>query len=268
VAEWAQRDQSDRLDQAYFYLQTPPELGKLCSASDFAYGKRPVDDTVRFFGNLSMKNSLRAFTLIELLVVITIIAILVSIALPVFSSVQEKARVTQDLNNLRQIGIATQTYLNDHDSILFDPASGTWMTLLHGKYLPAWKIFQSPFDGRNALEDNTTAPISYGINANGVGMSTDKIRKATQFILLAPAQTNSTVVKFAGTAGYQGPGAGVTVLKAVSSPGATAKGGTHNKRTRINALFGDLHVENLTWATFIADPSGSTDDPSYYRWDP
>ena len=74
-----------------------------------------------------MKKSLGAFTLIELLVVIAIIAILVGIALPVFSTVQEKARITQDLNNLRQIGIATQTYLNDNDSILF-PTGSIWMT--------------------------------------------------------------------------------------------------------------------------------------------
>ncbi len=66
-----------------------------------------------------MKNSPRAFTLIELLVVITIIAILASIALPVFSSIQEKARATQDMNNLRQLGIATQTYLNDNDGVIF-----------------------------------------------------------------------------------------------------------------------------------------------------
>src|SRR4249919_627841 len=98
-----------------------------------------------------MKKSLGAFTLIELLVVITIIAILVSIALPVFSSVQEKARITQDLSNLRQLGIATQTYLNDNDSILF-PTGSIWMSKLTPKYLPAWKIFQSPFDNRTASE--------------------------------------------------------------------------------------------------------------------
>ena len=116
--------------------------------------------------------------MIELLVVITVIAILVSIALPVFSSVQEKARATQDMNNLRQLGIATQTYLNDNDGILFvpEPAASPWMKSLHPKYLPAWKIFQSPFDKRAPSEDETTAPVSYGINVNAAGIPTDKNR--------------------------------------------------------------------------------------------
>src|SRR6476469_2529171 len=107
-----------------------------------------------------MKKSLGAFTLIELLVVIAIIAILVGIALPVFSTVQEKGRITQDMNNLRQIGIETQLYLNDHESI-FPSAAEAWMSSLQPKYLPSWKIFQSPFDKRTALEDDTNAPVSY-----------------------------------------------------------------------------------------------------------
>ncbi len=56
----------------------------------------------------------RAFTLIELLVVIATIIILFAIATPVFNSVLERAKVTKDLSNLRQIGLATQLYMNDN----------------------------------------------------------------------------------------------------------------------------------------------------------
>jgi prepilin-type N-terminal cleavage/methylation domain-containing protein len=219
---------------------------------------------VRSSKNLSMKNSARAFTLIELLVVITIIAILVSIALPVFSSIQEKARATQDLNNLRQIGIATQTYLNDNDGVIFvDQGTTSWMKSLHPKYLPSWKIFQSPFDRRTTAESEENAPVSYGTNSNALLISTDKIRKPSLFILLAPAQNRDAQVLFEGVSGGT-----VTILRDVSAPGATARGGTHQMRRAINALFGDLHAESLSWETFKADPSGSDDDASYFRWDP
>ncbi|MEO8045060.1 MAG: type II secretion system protein [Spartobacteria bacterium] len=206
-----------------------------------------------------MKSSTRGFTLIELLVVITIIAILASIALPVFSSVQEKARITQDLNNLRQLGIATQTYLNDNDGSLFT-SGGIWMTTLHTKYLPSWKIFQSPFDTRNASEDDSSAPVSYGINGNKevVGISMDRVKKPSVFILFAPAQDSGTSVKFSGK-----PNATVTVYK-----NSIASGGVQSRRTRINALFADLHAESLTWATFSRDTATTADPDADYRWAP
>jgi len=96
-----------------------------------------------------------AFTLIELLVVIAIIAILVGIATPVFRSVLERAKATKDMSNLRQIGIAIQTYLNDNDQIL--PATTTWpgttaTPVLYAKYIATRKVFQSPFDKRPSLE--------------------------------------------------------------------------------------------------------------------
>ena len=215
-----------------------------------------------------MEKSLRGFTLIELLVVIVVIAILISLALPVFNTVQERGRMTQDLNNLRQIGIATQTYLNDNDNVLFT-TGGIWMTQLRPKYLPNWKIFQSPFDHRVASEDNATAPVSYGLNGNTgtpvLGISTDKIRRPTAFILFAPAQDNNAAkVNFQGVAAVA-----VTVYKARSTPpGADAVGGTHNRRTRINALFADLHVENMAWQDFVTDQdAGNNEADANFRWD-
>lgn len=56
-----------------------------------------------------------AFTLIELLVVIAIIAILASIALPVFTSVQIKGAQTKALSNAKQIGLALRLFASDNN---------------------------------------------------------------------------------------------------------------------------------------------------------
>jgi prepilin-type N-terminal cleavage/methylation domain-containing protein len=221
----------------------------------------------------------RAFTLIELLVVIAVIAILGTIAYPVYTGVVERARVTQDINNLRQIGLGIQTYLNDNDQVL--PAPITWpgttaAPVLYPKYISARKVFQSPFDKRPPSESDAAppVPVSYSINANmyaaapaGIAGNMARVVSSASTILMAPTYAGNPVnaTSWAGTA---------TNAPNLPVGGTGETRGTHANGTRINALFGDFHTEGLTFSlTGPPYPAGTfqdtTSDPlGLKHWDP
>lgn len=109
-----------------------------------------------------------AFTLVELLVVISIIAMLVSIMLPVLASARKSAQQTQCLSGVRQIALALNTYAIDgkgaYPTLMGTDAIRTWGSYStaiaadnpqgHGLlwkmgYIPSWTALYCPSRDRN-----------------------------------------------------------------------------------------------------------------------
>ena len=193
----------------------------------------------------------RAFTLIELLVVIGIIAILASIALPAYRTVQERARGTQDANNLRQIGIGFAAYLGDQqDTMISGGAAVTGSTSWAGtlgpgtasNYISDAHVFQSPFDTRPYSGSN----LSYGMNGTLVptppayGAQTNcttftSYTHPSALIIVGPADANS-----GGNITYAG-----TMQNTITiSP--TSVVGIMGNKALLNVLYGDWHVATVT----------------------
>ena len=86
--------------------------------------------------NRKEKKMRKFFTLIELLVVIAIIAILAALLLPALNAAKAKAHGSSCANNLKQIGLAFQNYMNDYkDRLLIDVnQESSWVVAINLRY--------------------------------------------------------------------------------------------------------------------------------------
>ncbi len=72
---------------------------------------------------MNSKSSRFAFTLVELLVVIAIIGILIGLLLPAVQAAREAARRLACSNNMKQVGLSTQSFHDAHQRLPY----GTWI---------------------------------------------------------------------------------------------------------------------------------------------
>jgi hypothetical protein len=194
-----------------------------------------------------------------------------SMVYPMYTSISERAKATKDLSNLRQIGLAIQTYLNDKDGILpvinAAPGIGTIANpVIYPKYIDRGgrRVFQSPFDKRPAL-DTDSAPVSYGINQNIYDLANGNMAKVVSLsstILIAPNYNGNPGLSASWTSRAA---AAPYVSNLPVGGGAGMTTGPQRNGTQIDALFCDLHAETMTFGP--ATRAGTFKDTTTH-WDP
>jgi len=211
----------------------------------------------------------KGFTLVELLIVIAIIAILAAMLLPALTKAREKARQSVCINNLKQLGLAFQMYLQDYNDqfMLYYGGGQTWIEVLNrGGYVNesweswGWKpkprnsVYRCPSTARGYETSWTGSYIPHGgaawdgskwvyFGVLGYKLSQIPIRYQSDYFLLLD-------------------GRGDIYYIAYTEPGQSAIGWrdfvSYRHNNGLNVLYIDNHV---SWRAFPLPPVGRNDLP-------
>ncbi|MEI6500645.1 MAG: DUF1559 domain-containing protein [Armatimonadota bacterium] len=204
----------------------------------------------------------RGFTLIELLVVIAIIAILAAILFPVFAKAREKARQSSCLSNLKQIGLALMSYVQDYDEVLpppYNDGSGTrvrWHEMIN-PYMKSDQIrFCPSHSGVNKASVDgcsyAAAMTGHVFVENGLGFGQKSLAAFS-----IPSQL-ACIIEANSWYCYFHPGNGVTDLGSASQANLSnalndwVYFGRHNEGG--NCLYMDGHVKWQKATAVMKDP--------------